>query len=161
MRRLAPLVLCCSLLACSGDSTPLPPLAVGPQWMPLMLDTAGNFVMRRMALFVDTAHITTNAQGYMQTRQKLHMDMKIGDMSTTMQMRAEIDCRGSRFRIAGMDSITASMKGVAMPDSVARQALAKQQTKAVSDTNWKSVSATDATNAAMLKSVCAKAPLPG
>jgi hypothetical protein len=156
MRHLTATLLCCTLIACSGDSTPLPPIAIGPQWMPLMMDTTGNLMLRRMALFVDTANVTKSASGYMQTRQKLVMDMKMGGMSTTMQMRADLDCAGNRFRIAGMDSMTASIKGVAMPDSVARQAMAQQQTKTVTDTNWKAVATASGENAAMLKAVCAK-----
>jgi hypothetical protein len=161
MRRIVPLLFCSSLLACGGDSTPLPPIAFGPQWMPLMLDTTGNFMLRRMALFVDTVHVTTNAQGYRETRQKLQVDMKIGDLSTTMQMRAEIDCAGNRFRIAGMDSISAAIKGVPMPDSAAKTAMEQQPNKAVTDTNWKSVDTADVQNSVMLRTVCAKAATTG
>jgi hypothetical protein len=155
MRPLATLLLCCALTACGGDSTPLPPLAFGPQWMPLMLDTTGNLMLRRMALFVDTANVTTNAQGYRVARQKLQVDMKIGELSTTVQLRAEIDCAGNRFRIAGMDSVSAAIKGVPMPDSAARQAMEQQPNKAVTDTAWKSVNTADAQNSVMLRAVCA------
>lgn len=151
MRRTIATLLCTSLIACSGDTTPLPPLSVGPQWMPLMLDTTGNLMMRRVALWVDTAHVTTSAAGYAVTAQKMQMDMKIGGMSTGMQMRTEFDCTGKRSRVIGIDSMTAMVKGVALPDSIARQAMAQQSAKA-SDTTWR----TSADGDPMLTAVCAK-----
>lgn len=155
MRRIAAAVLACSLIGCGGDTTPLPPLAVGPEWMPLMLDTTGNVMMRRMALWVDTAHVTTSAGGFAVASQKMQMDMKIGGMSTSMQMRTEIDCAGKRYRVVGIDSMAASMKGVPMPDSVARQAMAQQSAKGT-DTTWKDVSGTDGMYGSMLTTVCAR-----
>lgn len=156
MRRASLALLCCTLVACGGDTTPLPPLAVGPQWMPLILDTTGNMMLRRMAIWVDTAHVTTSPAGFAVTSQKMLMDMKIGGMSTSMQMRTEIDCSARRYRVIGMDSMTASMKGVALPDSVARQAMAQQSAKAT-DTTWRDVTGTDGQNPMMLSAVCAKA----
>jgi hypothetical protein len=148
MRRFAAALLACSLAACGGDTTPLPPLSVGPQWMPVMLDTTGNVVMRRMAIWVDTANVTTSAGGYALTSQKMQMDMKIGGMSTSMQMRTEVDCGGKRHRVVRMDSMTASMKGVPMPDSVARQAMAQQTAKGA-DSTWQE-------SGAMFNGGCAK-----
>jgi hypothetical protein len=156
MHRPFAVLLCCALTACAGDKTPLPPLAVGPEWMPLVLDTTGNMMLRRMAVWIDTAHVTTSATGYAVTSQKMQMDMKIGGMSTSMQMRTEIDCSGKRYRVVGMDSMTASMKGVPLPDSVARQAMAQQSAKAT-DTTWREVAAADGKNPSMLTAVCAKA----
>ncbi|MES3036005.1 MAG: hypothetical protein V4813_18520 [Gemmatimonadota bacterium] len=153
-RLLAPLVAL-SLVACGGDSTPLPPLAVGPEWMPVMLDTTGNLMMRRMALWVDTAHVTTGASGYAQTLQRMQMDMKIGGMSTTMRMRMEVDCAGARYRTAGLDSMAASMNGTPLPDSVARQAMAQQSEK-LKDTTWRTAGS-DASGAggSFVSAVCA------
>jgi hypothetical protein len=143
-----------SLAACGGDDTPLPPLVVSPQWMPLVVDTAGNIAMRRMGMWVDTANVTTSPAGYALTAQRMHVDMKIGGMTTSMQMRTEIDCAGKRIRVIGLDSMTASVKGVALPDSVARKAMADQSAKASTDTTWKA--ATDGLNATMVTAVCAK-----
>lgn len=158
MRRPAAVLLCTlALAACGGDNTPLPPIALGPQWMPLMLDTTGNMMLRRMGMWVDTANVTKSAAGVIQTRQKMIMDMKIGGVSTSMQMKSEFDCAGNRYRVAGLDSMSASVKGVPMPDSIARNAMAQQQSKSVSDTNWKTVSPSDATTHTMFTAVCAKA----
>jgi hypothetical protein len=160
MRRPAvAVVLCLTLAACGGDTTPLPPITVGPEWMPLMMDTTGNLMMRRMALWVDTSRVTKTASGYALTSQKVLMDMKIGGMSTSMQMRTEIDCAGKRMRMVGIDSMTASMKGVALPDSVARQAMAQQSAKAAADTTWKPVSDGSGANGLMLTAVCASSAL--
>jgi hypothetical protein len=155
MRKLCAVLLCCTLMACGGDKTPLPPLNVGPQWMPLSLDTTGNMMLRRMAVWIDTAHVTTSAAGFALTSQKTQMDMKIGGMSTGMQLRTEIDCNGKRFRVLGMDSMTVTMKGVAVPDSIAKQAAAQQSGK-MTDTTWRAVGAGDRENTAMLTAVCAK-----
>jgi hypothetical protein len=155
MHRPLAVLLCCSLTACGGDKTPLPPLAVGPEWMPLVLDTTGNMMLRRMAVWIDTAHVTTSPAGYAVTSQKMQMDMKIGGMSTSMQMRTEIDCSGKRYRVIGMDSMTASMKGVALPDSVARQAMAQQSARAT-DTTWREVAASDGKDPSILTAVCAR-----
>jgi hypothetical protein len=154
MRRAGIAVLCVSLAACGGDTTPLPPLSVGPEWMPLMLDTTGNLMMRRVAMWVDTAHVTQSPEGYARVAQKMAMDMKIGGMSTSMQMRTEIDCAGKRMRITGLDSMSASMKGVPMPDSVARQAVEQGAQK--TDTAWKAVPDGSGANGTMLTTVCSK-----
>ncbi|MDZ7632875.1 MAG: hypothetical protein U5K74_16435 [Gemmatimonadaceae bacterium] len=156
MRRIPLVLLSCVLVACGGDDTPLKPLAVGPQWMPVLLDTAGNIVMRRMAIWVDTANVGASPAGFALASQRMQMDMKIGGMSTTMQMRHEIDCAGKRFRTVGIDSMSAVMNGTPLPDSIARQALAQQSAKA-SDTTWQSISSTDGPNGSMLTAVCAKA----
>jgi hypothetical protein len=155
MRHLLSAVLFCSIVACGGDSAPLPPLANGPAWLPLMLDTTGNMVLRRMATWVDTAHVTTNPEGHAVAAQKMQMDMKIGGMSTTMQMRTEFDCAGQRYRVTGVDSMTATMKGVPMPDSVARTALS-QQSGNMTDTTWRTASS-DGASGRMVAAVCQKA----
>jgi hypothetical protein len=157
MRRAAAALLCLSLAACGGDNTPLPPISVGPQWMPLMMDTTGNLMMRRMAVWVDTANVSQSPAGFALASQKMLMDMKIGGMSTSMQMRTEFDCAGKRMRVVGLDSMTASMKGVAMPDSIARQAMAQQASQASTDTTWKPVGEGAGMNGTMLSAVCAKA----
>lgn len=155
-----PLALLAILVAgCGGDTTPLPPLAAGPQWMPIVFDTTGNMMMRRMAIWIDTAHVTTSAAGYAVTAQKMQMDMKLGGMSTGMQMRTEFDCSAKRYRVIGMDSMSASVKGVAVPDSVARQAVA-QQSATFGDTNWLDVTGAAGTGGAMLAAVCAKVAVP-
>jgi hypothetical protein len=154
MRRPAAGLLLCSVMACGGDSTPLPPLHVGAQWKPLMLDTTGNMVMRRMALWIDTSRVTVTASGTREVPQQMQMDMKIGGMSTNMQMRVEIDCAGKRYRMVGLDSMSASMKGKPMPDSVAKQVAAQQSSK-LSDTTWRAVTGSDGTNGTMLTTVCA------
>jgi hypothetical protein len=157
MRRAAAVLLCLALAACGGDNTPLPPITVGSQWMPLMMDTTGNLMLRRMAVWVDTAHVAQSPAGYALVSQKMMMDMKIGGMSTSMQMRTEIDCAGKRMRVVGLDSMTASMKGVPMPDSIARQAMAQQASQASTDTTWKTVGEAAGTNGTMLSAICAKA----
>jgi hypothetical protein len=122
--------------------------------MSLVLDTTGNLVMRRMGVWVDTAHVTQSPEGYARVSQKMMMDMKIGGMSTSMVMRTEIDCGGRRTRVTGMDSMTASMKGVPMPDSVARQAA--QQSAQKVDTAWRAVPEGAGAQAVMLTAVCAR-----
>ena len=64
MRRISLVLFCVLLTACGADTTPLPPLAVGPQWMPVLLDTTGNIVMRRMAIWVDTGNVTASPAGF-------------------------------------------------------------------------------------------------
>lgn len=157
MRRTAFAVLALSLAACGGDTTPLPPLSVGPEWMPLMMDTTGNLMMRRMAMWVDTQHVTAVPGGYVQTVQRLHMDMKMGGISTTMRTKMDFDCAGRRYRMAGLDSMAASMNGTPMPDSVAKQAMSQQSGK-LSDTTWRAVTATDTGGTGtMFTAVCARA----
>lgn len=155
-RRIALMLLAGLLTACSGDNTDLPPLAVGPQWMPVLLDTTGNIVMRRMPIWVDTVSVIASPAGYAIVSQQMQMDMKIGGMSTRMQMRHQIDCAGARFRTVGIDSMTAVMNGTPLPDSIARQALAQQSAKAT-DTTWQSVTAAAGPNGSMLTAFCAKA----
>jgi hypothetical protein len=149
MRTPAVAVLALSLAACGGDTTPLPPLTVGPEWLPTMMDTTGNIMMRRMAIWVDTQHVTTSPAGYAMTAQRMHMDMKMGGISTTMRTRMEVDCAGKRFRMAGLDSVAATVKGTPLPDSVAKQAVA-QQTGKLNDTTWRSGDPT------MITAVCAR-----
>lgn len=140
IRRIALAVLICSLAACAGDSTPLPPLVIGPQCMPLMLDTTGNLVMRRLGMWVDTAHVTMAVSGFAVASQLMQIDMQIGGMSTGMQTRTEIDCAGKRYRVVGLDSMTASIKGVPVADSIAKQVNAAQRASVVGDTAWQSAS---------------------
>jgi hypothetical protein len=155
MRRSIAVVLMVSMSGCfGGDNTPLPPLAIGPQWMPIMLDTTGNVVMRRMGIWLDTANVTTSPLGYSQTRQMMQMDMKIGGMSTNMQMRMEIDCAGQRMRTVGMDSLRATVKGQVVDDATAKQAMAQQSGK-ISDTTWRSIGS-EGTSAPMLGAICSK-----
>lgn len=157
MRTAAVALLALSLTACGGDTTPLPPLTVGPEWMPVMMDTTGNIVMRRMAMWVDTQHVTRSPAGYALTAQRMHMDMKMGGISTTMRTKMEMDCAGRRYRMAGLDSMSASMKGTPMPDSVAKQAMAQQSGK-LNDTTWIAVAQNDAgDNGTMFTAVCARA----
>jgi hypothetical protein len=99
---------------------------------------------------VDTAHVSASPAGYAVVAQKMQMDMKLGGMSTSMQMRNEIDCTAKKMRTVGMDSMSASMKGVPVPDSVAKQAVSQQSGK-MSDTTWR-----DVTDGPMLTAVCAK-----
>jgi hypothetical protein len=157
MRTAVVALLALSLTACGGDTTPLPPLTVGPEWMPVMMDTTGNIVMRRMAMWVDTQHVTRSPAGYALTAQRMHMDMKMGGISTTMRTKMEMDCAGRRYRMAGLDSMSASMKGTPMPDSVAKQAMAQQSGK-LNDTTWIAVAPNDAgDNGTMFTAVCARA----
>jgi hypothetical protein len=156
MRRMLAVLSCGVLVACSGDTTPLPPLVVDKAWMPMLIDTTGNVMLRRMAIWVDTAHVTTTSAGYALTRQKTQLDMKMGGMSTSMQLRTEIDCTGKRLRMMGIDSIAVTVKGVAMPDSIAKQAAAQQAGKAA-DSTWREVSA-DPTQQAMVAAVCRNTP---
>ncbi len=160
MRRTAVALLAVTLVACGGDSTPLPPFSVGPEWMPLMLDTTGNLMMRRMAMWVDTQHVTTTPGGFAQTAQRLHMDMKIGGISTTMRTKMDFDCGGTRYRMAGLDSMAATVNGMPLPDSVARQAVAQQSDK-LNDTTWRAVTPGDTgRTGAMFTAVCARAAAP-
>lgn len=156
MHRLVTAVLLCSIVACGRDSTPLPPLVNGPAWLPLLVDTSGNVMVRRMATWVDTAHVATDSVGHAVTTQKVQMDMSIGGLSTVLLMRTEIDCPGQRFRVTRVDSVSATMNGVAMPDSVARRALSQQSGK-MTDTTWRTVTTTDGKNASMLAAVCLSA----
>lgn len=157
VRAAALAVLALSLSACGGDSTPLPPLAVGLEWMPLMMDTTGNLMMRRMALRVDTQHVTTTPDGYAQAVQRMHMDMKMGGISTTLRLKLEVDCAGNRYRVAGLDSVAGLMNGTPLPDSVARQAVA-QQSRSFGDTTWQPIALNDtAGTGRMYVAVCARA----
>ena len=157
MRATEVALLALSLSACGGDSTPLPPLAVGPEWVPLMMDTTGNLMMRRMALWVDTQHVTTTPDGYAQAVQRMHMDMKMGGISTTLRLKLEVDCAGNRYRVAGLDSVAAVMNGTPLPDSVARQAVA-QQSRSFGDTTWQPIALNDtAGTGRMYVAVCARA----
>lgn len=158
MRRIVLALLTCALAACGGDKTPLPPLVVGPEWMPLMLDTTGNFVMRRLGMWVDTAHVTRSPAGYAVATQRMQFDMKIGGVSTGMHTRTEFDCAGKRYRAVGLDSVTASVKGVQMADSIARQVNAAQAEKVAADTAWKSAADNGGMNTVMLSAVCANVP---
>jgi hypothetical protein len=139
------------LAACGGDATPLPPLAESPGYQRLMLDTAGNLVMRRMAVWVDTARATTTPAGTVASTTRMQMDMKIGAMSIVMNTRTEYDCAGKRTRMGSVDSVAVMVKGQPLPDSVARQVSAAQ-TKQMADTSWKAV-----TDTALLSTVCRKA----
>ncbi len=145
-----------SLAACGGDSAPLPPLTVGPEWLPTMMDTSGNIMMRRMVIWVDTVNVSKSPAGYAMTAQRMHMDMKIGDISTTMRTKMEVDCAGKRYRMAGLDSILASVKGTPLPDSLARQAVG-QQTEKLNDTTW--LAADAGSNSQMVTAVCARVVL--
>jgi len=149
MRTPAVALLALSLAACGGDTTPLPPLAVGPEWLPTMMDTTGNIMMRRMAMWVDTLHVTRSPAGYAMTAQRMHMDMKMGGISTTMRTKMEVDCAGKRYRMAGLDSMAATVKGTPLPDSVARQAVG-QQTEKLNDTTWRDA------DTPMVSAVCAR-----
>ena len=156
MRIPAVALLALSLAACGGDSAPLPPLTVGPEWLPTMTDTSGNIMMRRMVIWVDTVNVSKSPAGYAMTAQRMHMDMKIGDISTTMRTQMEVDCVGKRYRMAGLDSVLASVKGRPLPDSLARQAVG-QQTEKLNDTTWRSADA--GSNSQMVTAVCARAVL--
>ncbi len=157
MRTAVVALLALSLTACGGDTTPLPPLTVGPEYMPVMVDTTGNIVMRRMAMWVDTQHVTMSATGYAQTVQRMHMDMKMGGISTTMRTKMEMDCAGRRYRMAGLDSMSASVKGTPMPDSLAKQAMAQQSGK-LNDTTWIAVAQGDTGGTGtMFTAVCSRA----
>ncbi|MCC7054951.1 MAG: hypothetical protein IT355_16890 [Gemmatimonadaceae bacterium] len=155
MRRLAAVVLLASLTACGGDSTPLPPISVGPEWFPMMLDTTGNFVMRRLGMWIDTAHVTTQPSGYLLTSQKMLMDMKLGGVSTSMRLKTEIDCSGRRYRVIGMDSLVASVKGKPMSEADAQQAMKGQAANTV-DTVWRAIPPTDKGSNAMLAVICTR-----
>ena len=100
MHRFFAVAVLCTVSACGGDSTPLPPMNVGAQWLPLMMDTTGNIVMRRIGMWVDTSRVTVRADGYVTIPQQMLMDMKIGGMSMRMQTRTLIDCVGRRQRIS-------------------------------------------------------------
>jgi hypothetical protein len=155
MRHAVVALLALSLTACGGDDKPLPPLTVGPEWMPVMMDTTGNIMMRRMAMWVDTQHVTRSPAGYALTAQRMHMDMKMGGISTTMRTKMEMDCAGRRYRMAGLDSMGATVNGTPMPDSVAKQAVA-QQTDKINDTTWIAAPQGAGENAAMVTAVCAR-----
>lgn len=160
MRRTAALTLALvALTACGGDSTPLPPITVGPEWYPLMLDTTGNFVMRRMGLWVDTAHVSALPGGTVRTAQRMLMDMKIGGVSTTMRMQTEVDCGGRRYRVTGMDSLQATVQGKPLSEADAQKAVAGQAQQA-QDTTWKPVPDGDAGMGTALKAICAKGAAP-
>jgi hypothetical protein len=155
MRRLALVFVLGSLTACGGDTTPLPPIAVGPEWYPMMLDTTGNFVMRRLGMWIDTAHVTTQPSGYLLTAQKMVMDMKLGGVSTRMRLVTEVDCSGKRYRVVGMDSLVASVKGVPMSDADAQKAMAGQAAN-TADTVWRTIRESDKGSNAMLGAICSK-----
>ena len=156
MRAASVAVLALSLSACDGNSTPLPPLAVGPEWMPLMMDTTGNIMMRRMALWVDTQHVTTTPAGYAQAVQRMHLDMKMGGISTTLRVKLEVDCAGNRYRVGGLDSVAGVMNGTPLPDSLARHAVA-QQPGSFADTTWQPVALNDtAGTGRRYEAVCAR-----
>ena len=157
MRRFAAvLLLLTSLTGCGGDSKPLPPISVGPEWFPMMLDTTGNFVMRRIGMWIDTAHVTTQPSGYLLTSQKMLMDMKIGGMSTSMRLRTEVDCPAKRYRVIGMDSLVASVDGKPLPEADAKKAMQGQAAN-TADTVWRPIPATDKASTAMLAAICSKA----
>lgn len=86
----------------------------------------------------------------------MQIDRKIGSMSTGMQTRTEFGCVGKRYRVVGLDSMTASIKGVPVADSIAKQVNAAQSAKAVGDTAWKSAPDCGGMTAVMLSAVCAK-----
>lgn len=155
VRRVSCVALLGLLAGCGGDSKPLPPLSVGPEWMPLMIDTAGNLLMRRMASWADTMHVTATPEGHALVSQRMVMDMKIGGLSTTMHQQTEVDCAQRRYRSLALDSLKTSLNGVALPDSIAKKALADQRTK-VTDTTWKSVSADAGTYGRMLAVTCGR-----
>ena len=155
MRRISLVVLVSILAACGGDTKPLPPLNVGPEWLTLMLDTTGNLLLRRMGDWVDTMHVSSTPDGHALVSRRMQMDMKIGGISTSMHVRTEIDCAQHRFRSLALDSLSTSMNGVALPDSVAKKAMADQRSK-LSDTTWKSVDAGDGAHGTMLSVACAK-----
>lgn len=161
MRRTAlTLLATASLAACGGgDTTPLPPITVGPEWFELMLDTTPNFVMRRVGMWVDTAHVTALPSGYLQASQKMVMDLKLGGVSTRMQMRTEFDCAGRRYRVTGMDSLAATVKGKPMSDADAQKAAAGQS-QAMQDTTWRAVAESDKGASTMLAAICAKGSAP-
>ena len=156
MRRFFAVAVLCTISACGGDTTPLPPMNVGAQWLPLMMDTTGNIVMRRVAMWADTSRVTVGADGYVTIPEQMLMDMKIGGMSMRTQTRTQIDCAGRRQRTVSMDSMSVKMKGVALPDSLARQAVA-QQGAATADTTWRAVPQTGM-QADVLAAACAKRP---
>ena len=123
-----------------------------------MMDTTENLLLRRMALWADTAHITFTPEGHAVLSERVQMDTKLGGISSVMRSHTEVDCAQHRYRDLGTDSLMASMNGVALPDSIARKALADQTAKAT-DTTWKSAGADSTPYARMIGVACGRVPV--
>jgi hypothetical protein len=143
-----------AVAACGGDATPLPPLVDAPGYQRLMLDTAGNLMLRRMALWVDTAKAARGDSGWVSTGTRMQMDMKIGAMSMVIDVRTEYDCAGRRTRMRSVEKVSGSVKGQPLPDSVAQQ-MSQAQAQQIADSTWKPVSDT-----LLLSTVCRRAGVP-
>ena len=136
VRRTTLTALVVAVTACGGDTTPLPPLAESAGYQRLVLDTAENVMMRRLAMWVDTTTVTRGDSDRVRTTTRLQTDMKLGGMSLVMDVATEYDCAGRRMRMREVRDVEATVKGQPLPDSIA-QRMTKEQGVVMTDSTWR------------------------
>lgn len=150
VRRRTLALLLVTVAACGGDTTPLPPLAESAGYQRLSLDTTGNMMMRRLAMWVDTTTVTRGEGDIVTTTTRLQTDMKLGGVSMVTDFATEYDCAGRRTRMRSVRAARMTVKGQPAPDSLAQE-LGKQQGRTIQDSTWRPA------DSALVATLCRKA----